>query len=331
MLRRTTHLVDNGDGWLLGLRQVVDDEQLDRRRRPVALIPGYGMNTHILGYHPTGRSMEAYLASCGLEVWAVSLRAMETSVRTGSGSDALAGGSGFKARGLVDLGAALEHIVEHSQSEQRRVDLVGCSLGGTLLFVHLALATAAQRDRLGALVALGAPLRWVEINRLLGALFSSPWLARNLRLKYSRQLCRPVLPLLRRFPSLLRIYLHPELVDLAGAEDELVKVVEDPDPRLNEEIAHWLARRDLVIDGVNITEAVREIDRPLLVMTGNDDGIVPEANARFVYDWVDAPAKDYHLVGDAQRKYAHADLYVSRYSEELVFAPIAGWLGGVSA
>ena len=52
-----THYVPNGDGWLLALKQTYEPQALDRTRRPVAIIPGYGMNAFIFGYHPRGKSM----------------------------------------------------------------------------------------------------------------------------------------------------------------------------------------------------------------------------------------------------------------------------------
>ena len=177
---------------------------------------------------------------------------------------------------------------------------------------------------------MGAPLRWVELSPLLRGVFSWRWLARNLRLSRTRQLARVALPLLMRAPWLLGIYLHPELADLDDAE-ELIKVVEDPNPMLNEEIAGWIARRELIIDGVDIAGRLRALDVPTLVLTGNADGIVPVATARFVFDWISAARKELIVVGDARHRYAHADLYVSRQAQELVFAPIAAWLAGCAA
>jgi len=88
MLTRTYHQIDNGDGWLLRVRQVVDDERYNKRFRPLVIIPGYGMNSHILGYHPAGRPLEAFLAEAGFEVWCANLRTQEGTVRLGGTSRA---------------------------------------------------------------------------------------------------------------------------------------------------------------------------------------------------------------------------------------------------
>lgn len=322
MIKRTLLHADNGAGWRLGLRCVVDEEARDPTRRPVAIIPGYGMNTHIFGYHPTGASLEEHLAAAGLEVWSVALRNMDGSVSVGGSAD-----YGMRDAAVTDLSAALAAILARTGQRADRVDVIGCSLGGTFVLAHLALVA---EHRAGAAVLMGAPLRWVESSPLLRGVFSWRWLARNLRLTKTRQLARLALPVLLRAPWLLRIYLHPELVDLEDPE-ELIKVVENPNPKLNDEIAEWIARRDLIVDGVDVAARLRELARPLLVLTGNADGIVPLATARFVFEWIAAPRKDFMVVGDARHRYAHADLYVSRDAQRLVFAPIAAWLAACAA
>ncbi len=53
------HLVPNGDGWRLAIKQTFHPARLMRRRRPLLIVPGYGMNAFIFGYHPRGQSMAA--------------------------------------------------------------------------------------------------------------------------------------------------------------------------------------------------------------------------------------------------------------------------------
>ena len=48
-------LVDNHAGWRLGLTRFVPEGT--PVGRPVVVIPGYGMNSFIFRYHPTGPSM----------------------------------------------------------------------------------------------------------------------------------------------------------------------------------------------------------------------------------------------------------------------------------
>ena len=73
------HLVDNGAGWRLSLSR--RRESTPPVGRPVLIIPGYGMNSYIFGFHPNGPSMIECFAMRGLEVWTVDLRGQGRSIR----------------------------------------------------------------------------------------------------------------------------------------------------------------------------------------------------------------------------------------------------------
>lgn len=311
------HYVPNGDGWRLSLKRTLNRDTHDPRLRPVAIVPGYGMNAFIFGYHPTGLSMEDYLAECGFEVWSLNLRAQGASIREG-GKKAY----GMREVSLIDLPTAFDYIIQNSRSEAERIDAIGCSLGGTMVYVYAALH---ESPKLGAIVAMGAPLRWVEIHPVLRFAFSWPRLAGMFRLSHTRSLARCLLPLLSKIPGLLHIYIHPEIVDLSRA-DLLIRTVEDPNPVLNREISEWVINLDLVIDGQNVTERFADVTNPLLAMLANADGIVPPATALSALERASSEVKDVITVGDEQIKLAHADMFVSRYSQEMVFQPIADWL-----
>jgi pimeloyl-ACP methyl ester carboxylesterase len=317
MITREHHFVDTPDGWRLKLRQCVDPDARIPARRPLVIIPGYGMNSFIIGYHPSGRSMEEYLAGAGFDVWAANMRAQEGCVALGGRRD-----HGMKEVSVTDISAILAHVCAHTGHEW--ADVVGCSLGGTMVFAHLALV---PDHRIASVIALGAPLRWVEVHPLLRGAFSSPWLARRLRLRHTRGLAFGALTLLKYLPFMLRIYVHPEISDISQAK-VLINSVEDPNPVMNEEIVRWVINRDLIIDGINVTDALRDVTNPLLLLTGNADGIVPRATALFPLDWVASTRKDFVEVGDERHRYAHADLYISRYSRERVFSVMAEWLAG---
>ncbi len=312
------HFVPNGDGWLLGLKQTYETAALDRSRRPVAIIPGYGMNAFIFGYHPRGKSMEAYWADQGFEVWSLNLRAQGTSRRVGGRKQ-----YGFYDAAVTDLGAAFEFIVGHTETEAKSLDAVGCSLGGTYLYANLAFSQ--EKSLLGSVVTIGAPLKWVEVNPMLKTAFSSPRVAGMLAIRGVRPFARLAMPLLTRAPKLLSVYLHPEIVDTSRM-DEMIETVENPDRRLNREIAKWVKQGDLVVRGVNVTEAVGTVTNPLLVVISNADGIVPEASALSAHGKIGSTVKDILCVGTNEVPVAHADLFVSNIAQEWVFEPLAQWL-----
>ena len=317
MIRRI-HYVPDQEGWMLELKQTYLPEKLERDRRPIAIVPGYGMNAFIFGFHPTGASMEASWAERGFEVWSLNLRAQGGSRREGGSRR-----YGFREAGLVDLSCALEHIVRHTETRTDRVDGVGCSLGGTYLYVYLALVR--ESNRLGSLVSIGAPLRWEDPHPALRFVFSSPRLAGQVRLRGVRTLAKVALPVLKRVPELLHLYMHPVIIDTSRM-DEMLQTIEDPNPVLNRQIAEWIASRDLYVNGFNVTEGLASATNPLLVVLASADGIVPERTALSAFQAMASPVKDVLRVGNETLPVAHADLFISEIARERVFEPLADWL-----
>ena len=126
--------IPNHDGWELLVKRTWFESQLVRRYKPVVIVPGYGMNAFIFGYHPNGPSMEESIAQRGFEVWSVNFRAQDGSRSVGGEKE-----YNLKDLALTDLGAVFDHIRAHTRTERESVDAIGCSLGGTLLYIHAAL------------------------------------------------------------------------------------------------------------------------------------------------------------------------------------------------
>ena len=103
------------------------------------------------------------------------------------------------------------------------------------------------------------------------------------------------------------------------------ELVEDPSPRVNYEIACWIQQGDLVLRGVNVSERLAERRGDLLLVVANRDGIVPAATARSAMN-VWGGSTDVLEIGNDQRWYSHADLFVGRDAVEDVFDPLAAWL-----
>jgi pimeloyl-ACP methyl ester carboxylesterase len=312
--------VETPDGWELHLKRTAGTDRLVAGRRPILIVPGYGMNAFIFGFHPRGTSMERYLAEAGFEVWSANLRGQGPSRRL----DPRAPGPSLRAHAETDVTAVARAVRDRTRTEAPAVDLVGASLGGSIAYAHLALV----RDTpVHGLVAIGAPLCWTEIHPVLRTAFASPWIAGNLVIRGVRPVMRAAAPILRWYPDLLTIYMNTGHVDLT-AIDEMLNTVEDPNPRVNRDIAKWMRARDLVLRGVNVTEALRERtgDRPLLVVVSNRDGIVPEsANLSVLDAWSGADAQILR-VGDDENWYAHADLFIGNDAPRVLFEPMAAWL-----
>jgi pimeloyl-ACP methyl ester carboxylesterase len=312
------HRVPNGAGWDLSVFQSWDEERLARARSPVLLVSGYGTRSLLFSFHPSGRSQEAFLVDHGFEVWRADLRAHGESRCLGGSAD-----YGMDDLALHDLWVVLDCILARTHTRAERVDVIGASLGGTLMFAHAALSPA---HRIGAMVSIGSPVRWVKAHPLLRLAGVSPALAGLVPARDNQRLAEALLPrVVRHAPWLLRSYLNPEITEL-GAAGEMVKVVEKACRRINREIAAWVRDRDLVLRGVNVSERLSSIVRPLLCVVANNDGLVPRETAEFPYWRIGSRSKRLLEVGTRDIAIGHADLFLSREAHGRVFEPIARWL-----
>ena len=315
-LSRDVHLARTDDGWRLELIRFASP-RLDRGCAPVLIVPGYGMNGFIFEHEERNVSLVRYLAEAGRETWVVNLRGQGAS-RPVNGS---APGPSLAAYATLDLPAAIEGILSRTVTGASNLDVIGASLGGSITYAHLALTDAPRVRRL---VAVGSPLSWREQNKLVRAAFGSPRLAGMVPVRGSRRLAGWALPVAKRLPFLLSIYLNPAHVDLQDAA-VMVQTVEDPDRRGNAELARWMGVGELVVGGVEVAAALQARTEPLLLVVGNRDGVVPPASALAAAERWGGPVET-RVVGTDRRWYAHADLFVARRAPEEVFAPIVDFL-----
>ncbi len=317
-MKTLEHSIHNGDGWELSLFQTWDEERFSAGKRPILIVPGYGMNSFIFSYHPSGLSLEGYLAHAGFEVFRVDLRAQGAS-RSVGGDDLY----GLEDLALTDLSAALRAVQDRARSNASRVDVIGASLGGTIMFAHAVLNPAHV---MGSLVAIGSPVRWVEVHPAIRVLFASPRLAGAIPFRGTRRFAEVALPFLaRRARWILSIYMNADITDTSAAA-EMVRTVEDPNRHVNRQIARWIKDRDLILRGINVTDGLPAIRAPLLCVSATGDGVVPRKTAEYPFRAVGSPVKRLLEVGTADLAMAHADLFISSESQARVFEPLAAWL-----
>ena len=310
------HYVDNRAGWRLGLKRVRPAGAGAVTGRPVLIVPGYQMNSSVFGFHPNGPSLEEHLASRGLEVWSIDLRGQGRSVRT-YGDERF----GLGELAIEDLGAAIAYV--RGVSRAARVDVLGCSLGTALAFAHIACVPEAP---VGAIVAMGGVVTWAHVNRAVRLVARAPWLVGQLRMRGTRRLARAALPVVTRLaPGLLSVYLNVASTDTSQT-DAMVATVEDPNPVMNRQIARWMVKRELTVRGVNVSRELPRMKVPFLCVIGRQDGVVPPATSRAIYEAIGSTDKTLLEVGDERTPIAHADLFLARRAQELVFEPMAEWL-----
>lgn len=317
-MRVVRHIVDNDAGWHLPLSETHDPARFDPSLPPVLIVPGYGMNSFIFGFHPDGESLERHLIQAGFEVWKADLRGQGSAVRL-EGSSRI----GLADLALVDLDAMLAAVRTRTRSKAAKVHVIGASLGGSLMLTH---AVIRGTEAYASLVAMGSPIRWVDVHPVVKVAFGSPALVGAVSLRGTRRLATTFLPILAaRAPKLLSLYLNPEITDTSQAA-EMARTVEDPSRHLNKEIAQWMKDKDLIVGGVNIAEGLRAVRAPFMCVLASADGVVPARTAEFAYQRIGSPEKSLVRAGSEEVRMAHADLFVSRESKARVFQPISTWL-----
>jgi alpha-beta hydrolase superfamily lysophospholipase len=167
---------------------------------------------------------------------------------------------------------------------------------------------------------------WKKIHLALRLAFASTHVVEKVRLKHTRTIAALALPLLvKHAPKLLAIYMNTSSTDTSHAAT-MVQTVEDPNPHVNLDIAHWLKDRELTVRGVNVSRALEAMTYPHLTVLAKDDGIVPPETARDIYETIGSTDKQILEVGGGDHPMAHADLFLATGAQELIFEPLAQFL-----
>jgi pimeloyl-ACP methyl ester carboxylesterase len=314
---RVRHFAATHDGWELEVWRHAPKSDAGRRAVPVLIVPGYAQTPYLFGVHPRGPSLLESLVTAGFETWTVYLRG------TGQSRPGSAGARPPSLTAYVeeDLPAALGLVLERGETGAERAFLLGSSLGGSLVYAHLARAGTAG---VAGVVTLGAPLRWTSPHPLVRALFASPQLAERLPAAGLGRWATHLLPRLGRW-GWLGLYVNPANIN---PDDDrlLVGAITDPSPAVNLEIADWLARGSLDVAGVDVARSLGDVTVPLLVVAANRDGLVPPESARSAAEAWGGEDVELLEVGTRDDWFSHADLFVAPTAPERVFAPVARWL-----
>ncbi len=318
MYKLYEYVINNNDGWELSAEKLVNTRKFDKSLSPALFIPGYGMNSFIFNYHPNGKSLAQYVSDRGFEVWMINFRQMGKSRCYDEKRE-----ENYSLLDIAryDLASTVSFVKENTSSIRKDIHFLSCSLGASIGFIYFAFF---GDNNIRSFTNLGGPLRWVRIHPFIRAAFISSTIMKNIRFRNSRELAKRFLPLISRTP-LLSIYLHSEHIDMSKVS-EFTQTVEDPNRFINAEISQWMKDRDLSYEGKNITEEFRKFKKPLLCLIANADGIVPPETVRFPLSIASSPVKDELIVGNEKIRFAHADLYISRYAQKMFFEPFSDWL-----
>jgi pimeloyl-ACP methyl ester carboxylesterase len=320
------HVAHTRDGWDLSLLRYTPAHPLPGRR-PVLFVHGIVTNQRNLDYDEQ-RSIVRSFAKDGLDTWSVNLRGHGDSTK----ASVFGGGKkydwDFDSYCLEDLPAAIAEV--KARTGAARIDLVGHSMGGMLVYCLLARGGDAAAS-IGAAVTMGSPLgfRWGPRFTLLasaGAAALSKLPA--LKLDTPTLLALPLMSWFPEAPAL--IFFNPANIDPDVWSGFLAIGVEDESPRLAAQFGAWLEHDEFTSrDGaLDYEAALGAVKTPVLVVAGKVDQLGFTPLVRRGYDALGGP-KRWLLVAEengATADYGHMDLLLGERAAQDVWAPMKEWL-----
>ena len=323
------HFVTTDDGWRLGMGRYRPKSAAEPRL-PVVLCHGLGANRFNMDFGER-RSLARYLAAQGFECWVPELR--------GAGRSAAPPGAGrqgcawdFDTLVLQDVPAVVRTVCERSGAA--RVHWVGHSLGGLVLFGHLA---ATEGDpRIASVFAIASPgdgtLVRPSVRSSLAALDTiSRWFG-SLGLSVLAGLAAPFGGLLVYAPQPGPL-VNPDNVEPWVARRALAHLATDLNLRLLRQMSRWAFSSEpgftTYDGGTNYLSALSEVTTPAFFAAGAADGVVLPDSVRAAFDAWGGQASEFHIFGrnhGARIDYGHGDLLVGAHAPSEVFPCVRDWL-----
>jgi len=286
-------------------------------RPPVMLVHGFAQNRY--SWHTSRRSMSAWLAARGWDTWNLELR-----------------GHG-RSRGQGQRGA--ERFADYVADVRRVAEVlpapgfwVGHSLGGAALYAAGAEACREARGVPLGIVGIGALYSFGRANwllRLLGrlthAVRDAPWMpALQVRTRMAGDIMARLyaisdvagygFPISGWWPGSV----EPEIL-----EERLVRGFDWTSVRVWQEMARWAATGHFEWD-----EDWANADVPLLVIAGDEDHLMPPADARVAFERSGSHDRTWHLFDDWHHEvhWGHLDLVLGQKAPAHVWPLIDEWM-----
>jgi pimeloyl-ACP methyl ester carboxylesterase len=326
------------DGWRLGVRHLRPAAP-DPSKLPVVLCHGLGLNATF--WTITDNHLPEKLLARGYEVFLFDFR--------GSGESARVGAVGrvnarLRQTFLLELGEGrwtVDEIVRYdvpavldyvkSATGHDRVNWVGHSLGGMLMFPYLELAPG--RGRIASFVAMGSTITLAETPQA-GMLMANQGLRALARVASPGRLGRLLMYERLRFPGLALIdqfYYTTANVDPRTVSRFYGYTLEDTGPAALRQLVPYLRTGHFVSADGRVDYAARlgEVTVPVLMVAGDGDIMSDVPSTELTYRALGSPDKLLVRFGKAEghfADYGHCDLVWSRYAPVEIFPPVIDWL-----
>jgi pimeloyl-ACP methyl ester carboxylesterase len=326
------------DGWRLGVRHLRPDVP-DPGKLPVVLCHGLGLNGTFWTITDPRTHLPAQLLARGYEVFIFDFRGSGESAKVGEIGRVNArlretflpeyGEGRWNVDEVVryDVPAVLDYVRRATGKD--RVNWVGHSLGGMLMFPYLELSP--EPWRVANLVAMGATIEFdkapqsdmLRANRGLRllALFASPG-----------RLGRPLM--CTRFPGLDRIdqfYYTAANVDRTTVARFYGYTLEDTGRGALRQLDPYLQYGRFVSAdrATDYVARLTDVKVPVLMVAGDGDVMSDVPSTLLTFHALGSADKTLMRCGRAEghvADYGHCDLVWSRYAPREVFPPVLDWL-----
>jgi pimeloyl-ACP methyl ester carboxylesterase len=325
------------DGWMLGIRRIHPDRP-DPAKLPVVLCHGLGLNGTF--WTITDDHLPGQLAARGYEVFVVDMRGSGASHRVGLPGKVnqflqqtpirAVGGRAWNVddESKYDVPAILEYVRKETGSD--RVNWIGHSLGGMLMFPFLELSPESHRvanfvDMGGVAIIVDTPdvrdmRRADKMLRVLSLGLSTGRLGRPMM--YGR------LPAMEKID---RFYYSAANVDRRTVSRFYGFTLEDPGAGALKQLDPYLKHgRMLSADRtIDYSAGLDRITTPTLMVAGEGDIMADIPSTLLTFNALGSPDKTLMRFGRLDghlADYGHCDLVWSRNAPKEVFPPLIDWL-----
>ncbi|MBX6314124.1 MAG: alpha/beta fold hydrolase [Isosphaeraceae bacterium] len=324
------------DGWRLGIRRI-RPARPDPGKLPVVLCHGLGLNGTF--WTITDHHLPSQLAARGYEVFIPDLRGSGLSQRVGpiGRVNALLRETPLPEVGegrwtiddqiYYDVPAILDHIKRETGHD--RVNWVGHSLGGMLMFAHL--ETTPRPDRIANLVAMGAPITMANAPDR-DMLRANRAIRMMLRFIATGRMARPLMYF--RPSGLERVdgfYFSSQNVDRKTIDRFYAYTLENLGRGALKQFEPFFEFGHLLsADGhYDYVLGLHRVKTPTLMVAGEADAMYSIASTLQTFNALGSPDKTLLRFGKQHGQiadYGHCDLVWSRYAPVEIFPVVADWL-----
>ncbi len=294
-----------------------------RRRHPALLCHGLGANRYNLAL-PGRNSIAELLARDGYDVFCMELSGFGMSVPQ---SWAAPGRYDVTLDDFIlrDGPAAVDRILAETGTSE--LFWVGHSMGGLIAY---ALAQGPVAKKIRGVVTISSPAAFEHVTAF------STWAKFGFLLKSLPRLnlglyARILVPILHLIPRRLVLpIIDPQNTDPAMLKFAAANCPSTLPSTLLRQFIGWMkGGRVLGRNGLDYQEGLKTVDRPILIISGGGDRLVPPSSVEYAYHHISSADKTYRCFGKAfggSSDYGHGDIIVGRAVPDEIHPVIVEWM-----